>query len=192
MEKQAWKEIGLMTLDYSEETNLSVDFELEIKPPTQAKSNGRGSDKGSLSPPQQCTLRIFSYLFGLGRSDLWASPHLKLKSSLSILPRLNACASLLRTEILYAIIALAEAAIVCLVPKPTSPRTSGRTRQPHKELQPWTLTIRFPACQSTAAGQARDNPQGSAEGSTAGCREEPDLSVPQGRQKQHIWGWPHM
>lgn len=59
-----------MTLDYSEETNLCVDFELKIKPPTQAKSNGRGSDKGSLPPPQQCTLRIFSYLFGLGRSDL--------------------------------------------------------------------------------------------------------------------------
>ena len=52
-----------MTLDYfeeqltSEETNLHIDFELEIMLPTQAKSNRRGSDQCNLSllsifPPQ--------------------------------------------------------------------------------------------------------------------------------------------
>lgn len=45
-----------------------------------------------------------------------------LKLSLSILPRVSACPSFLGTETLYAIVALAEAAIclsfVCLVPEP--------------------------------------------------------------------------
>lgn len=44
-----------MTLDYfeeqltSEETNLRIDFELEIMLPAQAKSNRRGSDQCNLS-----------------------------------------------------------------------------------------------------------------------------------------------
>lgn len=130
-----------------------------------------------LSPPQRCTLRIFSSLWA---GEVWSLSFItfeNLKSSLSILSRVSACPSFLGTETLYAIVVLSEAAI-CLpgprAPMPASSRASGRTRQPHKELQPWTLTIRFPACQRTAAGMARDSPQNLAEGSTAGYREEPD------------------
>ena len=62
-----------MTLDYSEEINLSVDFEPEIKPPTQAKSKGRGSDKG-LSPHLSNAHSEFS-LISLGWGGLISELH---------------------------------------------------------------------------------------------------------------------
>lgn len=146
LEKQACKETWLMTLDYfeeqltSEETNLRMDFELEIMLPTQAKSNRRGSDQCNLSllsifPPQWCTLKIFSFLFGLGRSDIWASSHLKTlnhpsPSSKAVCLRLFWGQSPHPTCHCSPHI-ISHLSVICLPgPRalmPASPRTSGRT-----------------------------------------------------------------
>lgn len=124
-----------------------------------------------------------NFLFSLWVGEVWSLSFItfeNLKSSLSILPKLSACPSFLETETLYAIVALAEAAIclsfVCLVPE----SRCLPLLEPQGELGSLTKSFspeHWPSdSQPVRAWQQAwlDSPQNLAEGSTAGYREEPN------------------